>query len=573
MGGSIEAECGNGVVEGDEPCDQGDLGERSCQSEGFASGALQCTPDCQLDTSYCNACGNGFVDPGEECDGSDFGGVSSCADINAGAANEALICSPECTYDLSNCSGCGDGIITPPEDCEPATATTKADLGGATCPMLGWEGGNLDCDQSCRFNENGCYACGDAKKNGIEQCDGADFGGDSCSSFDSITGEPFTSGSLSCASDCTIDSSNCMRCGDGVVTGNETCDTGALEGQTCQSQSFSAGVLECMPNCQGFDTSGCTLCGDGDVEGNEQCDGQNLAGASCASLGFVGGGSLSCSGSCAFNTTGCSNNTCGDGTINGSDACDCGPSGSSCTSAELDGKTCTNFPSPAGTPFSGGTLGCLSPNNCAFDTSSCYYCGNGAINAGEQCDGSALGGQTCAGLGYTAGTLSCNSACQFNTAACISIPNPLILCKSPNLNFADDDPNGVTDTITIPDSAQVTDVDVLLVVPHAWVGDVVVQLSHGGTTRTLIDQPGVPVSLYGCGNDDIDVALDDEGTGPVENACASTPPAISGTLQPNESLSAFDGQNMSGAWTLRVADVAYLLTGTFAEWCVAVTWQ
>lgn len=565
--------CGNGEVEGDEACDQGDMAGKTCQTEGFASGGLQCTPDCKLDTSNCNTCGNNVADPGEECDGTDLGGVSTCDDINAGTAAEPLLCSPDCTYDLSNCSGCGDGVITSPEDCEPATATTKADLGGATCTDLGWDGGNLDCNASCRFNETGCYACGDAQKNGIEQCDGADFGGKGCGDFDAITGEPFTSGSLSCSGDCKIDTSNCMRCGDGVVTGSEVCDEGELNGETCETQGFSDGLLTCGATCKSYDVSACTLCGDGDVEGDEQCDSQNLNGATCQSLGFAGGGSLSCSGSCTFNTSGCSNNTCGDGTVNGADECDCGNSGSVCSAAQLDNRSCTDFTSPGGGAYAGGSLGCRSPDNCTFDTSACYYCGDGDINPGEQCDGSALGGQTCVGLGYTAGTLSCNGSCQLDESACISVENPVLLCNSPNLDIPDNDSSGVSDTINISDSATVTDVDVMLIVPHTWPGDVRVTLSHGGTTRTLIDRPGEPASLYGCSYDNIDCTLDDEGTAPVEETCETTTPAITGTLRPNEALAGFDGQDMSGAWTLTVSDIESGLTGTFGEWCVVVYWQ
>jgi len=47
-------------------------------------------------------------------------------------------------------------------------------------------------------------------------------------------------------------------------------------------------------------------------------------------------------------------------------------------------------------------------------------CGNGVLETGEQCDGSNLNGQSCTGLGYTGGTLSCNSSCTFNTSACTS---------------------------------------------------------------------------------------------------------------------------------------------------------
>ena len=47
-------------------------------------------------------------------------------------------------------------------------------------------------------------------------------------------------------------------------------------------------------------------------------------------------------------------------------------------------------------------------------------CGNGNIDSGEQCDGSNLNGKTCSTQGFSAGTLSCNSNCTFNTSACTS---------------------------------------------------------------------------------------------------------------------------------------------------------
>ena len=44
-------------------------------------------------------------------------------------------------------------------------------------------------------------------------------------------------------------------------------------------------------------------------------------------------------------------------------------------------------------------------------------CGNGAIDPGEDCDGSELGGETCEGLGYDGGELSCAS-CSHDVSAC-----------------------------------------------------------------------------------------------------------------------------------------------------------
>jgi len=127
-------------------------------------------PLCIFDTTNCTSCGNGALDPEEECDGIDFGGSATCADINAGSATEPLLCTDSCTIDLSNCSGCGNGTIAAPEDCEPGYGpNAKPDLGGQSCEGLGYDGGDLDCSKSCRFDEGGCYTCGDATRNGVEQ--------------------------------------------------------------------------------------------------------------------------------------------------------------------------------------------------------------------------------------------------------------------------------------------------------------------------------------------------------------------------------------------------------------------
>ncbi len=45
-------------------------------------------------------------------------------------------------------------------------------------------------------------------------------------------------------------------------------------------------------------------------------------------------------------------------------------------------------------------------------------CGNNVINTGEQCDGINLNGQTCIGLGFGAGSLTCNLNCTFNASGC-----------------------------------------------------------------------------------------------------------------------------------------------------------
>lgn len=45
-------------------------------------------------------------------------------------------------------------------------------------------------------------------------------------------------------------------------------------------------------------------------------------------------------------------------------------------------------------------------------------CGNGILEAGEQCDGGDLGGASCGSLGYDSGTLYCTASCTYNESDC-----------------------------------------------------------------------------------------------------------------------------------------------------------
>ncbi len=94
---------------------------------------------------------------------------------------------------------------------------------------------------------------------------------------------------------------------------------------------------------------------------------------------------------------------CGDAVVNGTDECD---------GTALAGQTCITQ------GFGSGTLTCDA--SCAFDTSGCAapFCGDTFVNGTEDCDGSALGGATCISEGFAGGTLSCNASCAFNTAGC-----------------------------------------------------------------------------------------------------------------------------------------------------------
>lgn len=86
-----------------------------------------------------------------------------------------------------------------------------------------------------------------------------------------------------------------------------------------------------------------------------------------------------------------------------------------CDGDDFAGESCQ------GLGFGFGTLSCTA--NCRFDTSACPYpgsaCGNGSIGANEQCEGSHLAGQTCQTLGFNGGSLSCTRGCIFELSNCI----------------------------------------------------------------------------------------------------------------------------------------------------------
>lgn len=111
------AQCGDGIKNGTEACDGGDLGGQICQTQGFAGGTLKCNSTCDgYDTSGCTMCGNNQIDAGEVCDGTAVNG-QTCASQGFGAGT--LKCNSSCSgYDTSDCGpvACGDGVCTKPTE-------------------------------------------------------------------------------------------------------------------------------------------------------------------------------------------------------------------------------------------------------------------------------------------------------------------------------------------------------------------------------------------------------------------------------------------------------------------------
>ncbi|MEZ4367198.1 MAG: hypothetical protein R2939_13080 [Kofleriaceae bacterium] len=245
----VAAGCGNGVVEPDEVCDDGNRID---------------TDDCSADCRSDNTCGNGIADALEGCDcGTDPTNLPpGCPTVNDDGPS--AICRRDCSA-----AGCGDGLVVAPEDCEPGAALA------ASCTDLGYYAGELACLPTCRFDVSACVGrCGDGVRQDGEACEASplDVGALTCAAFGYYRGE------LGCNAACGIDLGGCEgTCGDGVREAPEDCELLAdgvdLGGATCNDLGYYGGELGCNASCR-FDAGACAgRCGDDVLDEAEQCDG------------------------------------------------------------------------------------------------------------------------------------------------------------------------------------------------------------------------------------------------------------------------------------------------------------
>jgi subtilisin-like proprotein convertase family protein len=154
------------------------------------------------------------------------------------------------------------------------------------------------------------------------------------------------------------------------------------------------------------------------------------------------------------------------------------------------------------------------------------------------------------------------------------ISTTVTVCNNPNIAIPDNDLAGINNTIIFNQDLTITDVDVTINANHTFIGDLAFTLTNDGTNTStiIIDRPGVPVSNFGCGSDNINTTIDDDNGTAVENECNPIPPAIgAGPFTGNNVLSTFDGQSSLNNWTLNVSDAVGQDMGTLVEWCVVIT--
>ncbi|HOU79201.1 MAG TPA: hypothetical protein PK255_01300 [Candidatus Pacearchaeota archaeon] len=271
--------------------------------------------------------------------------------------------------------------------------------------------------------------CGNGvRENPPEDCDGSDLGGATCRS---LLGSGYE-GTPGCTSECKYDTSRCCR--------PET------DAQFCTRNHRYCGTYTGTDNCGRTRTANCGQCSDGDpcttdICNNGVCTYSRIN--ECCNRNSDCGGSTFCPQNyCNLDNHRCSNNypTCKDG-----DGC-CPPGcnrdtdndcvcthNSQCEEKPVDDKCTIDVCSSSGscsrtqiTECKHGDGCCLSKCNSLNDNDCGIRCGNGVReNPPEDCDGSALGGATCAsimGPGYT-GPLGCTAppnGCKYDTSRCVA---------------------------------------------------------------------------------------------------------------------------------------------------------
>ncbi len=239
------SECGNGVKELTEECDDG------ANKDGDVINGKRCSADCTSN----EACGNGIVDAriGEVCDK---------------AAVDAGRCSFDCKSDLT----CGNGIWDK-EDTEEQCDGKDGPPGTACqdCHVIECGNGRVDGDEQCDYNAEGetdctllCERprCGDGVVTGEEACD--------------------PKNDETCREDCR----GKIGCGDGKLVDGEECDDGNLDpgdkcGPTCLVEGCGNDFKDPGEVCDGTNDQGgpCSptcdsdlTCGNGIKDPEETCD-------------------------------------------------------------------------------------------------------------------------------------------------------------------------------------------------------------------------------------------------------------------------------------------------------------
>ncbi len=438
----LTTSCGNGIVDLNEQCDDGNILEGdscspTCKREECGNNVLDPKEACDdgntANGDGCSAtclskevCGNKVVDVGEACDDGNAVNADGCSGTPVTVGSEMSpppckstevcgngikdlqvgeVCDDGnttsgdgCNSDCRSGEGCGNGIVDPGEQCDDGNANN-----------------NDDCLNTCRAAK-----CGD----GV--VDNSGTLGETCDA--GTTGTPVET--ATCNIDCTT-----RACGDRKVnqTAGEQCDDGiGNNGDTrnctaaCVLNICGDGKVDMTPpgieQCDDGNTNntdGCSnacalaSCGNSTVDMGEMCDDGNTnqtdACVMCRTAicgdGFTRAGVEQCDDGNTANADGCSSTcrteVCGNMIIDPGELCDDGNSSNTdaCTNGCQLAFCGDNFVRAGVEQCDDGNTvnGDLCSSQCRFEG-----CGNGTLDPGEQCDDS----NTVSGDG-------CSSTCRF----------------------------------------------------------------------------------------------------------------------------------------------------------------
>ena len=335
--------CGNGVVDGDEDCDDGSLNG----TYGF------CGDDCTYTDSF--YCGDGYLAASEQCDcgttanfltlpASSWSTSNGCSDSNGQYVSTAsLSCAYNCTAPGPSC---GDEVVNGTEECDGdyeeyegmlCANGVECDVAGETCadaslcgvayPACGtgdvcadYDDAGDECEVNSDCESGTCSStglCTSASDVGIE-CDSSSTSG-------TYVNDPGTCQSTSCP-DLDYDMFRYRTCVDPVaanqctwntwedcVGGNQQCGNGTVEGAEACDDGNNSDNDECTNECEW------NVCGDDYVYvGAESCDDGNDNGEACEA-GYESTCNY-CNELCQYRTV--SGGFCGDGELNGNEVCD-----------------------------------------------------------------------------------------------------------------------------------------------------------------------------------------------------------------------------------------------------------
>jgi cysteine-rich repeat protein len=395
-GGGADAstpKCGNGAVDPGEACDP------------TAGGGAGCKSDC---TWVCSpgAAGDAFCDDHQPCNGAEACGATHVCTAGTNLAN-GTTCGSGLVCQTGNCAplSCGNGTVETPEECDDGNQTNG-------------DGCETNCKLTCKAGDasRDCSSVGTACTT-ASTCDASKH---TCSAT-----TPANDGN-GCGNGNYCKSGSCVApvCGNGQVELGEMCDDGnQTNGDGCQANCTFTCVApaDCgaAPACKKQTCTGAHLCvavADTALNGSQStCAAGNVCSAgSCVKLcgnGVTDAGEDCDDGANGNNLDGCTD-ACKYSCAN--PATDCSAAGSlvacqkwSCNTASASAHFCQSVTDSS---LDGAVSTCPVGNVCSAGSCS-GTCGNGIVNAGEQCDdGNKVNGDGC--------NTNCTFSCQNPATDC-----------------------------------------------------------------------------------------------------------------------------------------------------------